>query len=367
MKKIAAIGLILMCFCKFSIAAKNDDRKIIKGTVLNYAVKEGKVSYKLKITVAEWNTEGNIKLQWQTTGGKISKGVCTFPFRSLQFSTSLKTKLKEGNEILTETASRWFIDYDVYDDLHNSAIDSDITIDDDYITFLPDGDNTEHGILYNNVKTNFDAVNASGDNKGAIAKISVIEFTDNIILVDNLESGTFSIHLMTIQTPKSPEEKMAKQLMDAIAPKGKVPLKKMDAVKFAKVKNAYPLLATIENYDGTKGGTIIKPITETYEFRYANHAPNPPSLIDCLTADLKILNNQKEKYNVTDAEAISTKQLPSATAKKLLDVYTKFEYNSIPGYRPWTHWSFVRSLTETQREQLSKELEGYIATYGFSE
>jgi hypothetical protein len=57
----------------------------------------------------------------------------------------------------------------------------------------------------------------------------------------------------------------------------------MEPVKFAKVKSKYPLLATIENYDATKGGTIKKPITETYEYRSGSNSPNPSSLIDCFT------------------------------------------------------------------------------------
>ncbi len=110
--------------------------------------------------------------------------------------------------------------------------------------------------MYNNVKTTVDGVNATGNASDKEVKIGIIEFAENIALVNNFDNGIFSMQLTSIQTPKSLEEKMAKQIMDAMAPKGKVPLKKMDAVKFAKVKAAYPLLATIENYDGTKGGTI---------------------------------------------------------------------------------------------------------------
>jgi len=126
-------------------------------------------------------------------------------------------------------------------------------------------------------------------------------------------------------------------------------------------------LATIENYDATKAGAVKKPITETYEYRYGSNSPNPPSLIDCFTADLKIIYNQRNNFGITDIEAISTKSLPSVAAKKLMDVYLNKDYNSIPGYRPWNNWSFVRDLTESQRTQISRELQGYIAKYGFSE
>jgi len=160
---------------------------------------------------------------------------------------------------------------------------------------------------------------------------------------------------------------MADEIMKALAPKTPVPLKKMDPVKFARVKSSYPLLATIENFDGTNAGKVYKPITETYEFRYGSKSPNPPSLVDCLTADLQILYKQKTNFGITDIESIGSKSLPSATARKILEVYMNYEYNNIPGYRPWTHWRFVKGLTESQREQLAKELEGYIAQYGFTE
>jgi hypothetical protein len=84
-------------------------------------------------------------------------------------------------------------------------------------------------------------------------------------------------------------------------------------------------------------------------------------------ADLKIIYNQATNFGIMDIETVSKKSLPSAAAKKLMDVYLNKDYNSIPGYRPWNHCSFVRSLTDSQRDQLAAELQGFIAEYGFSE
>jgi hypothetical protein len=352
------------------MAAPGDDRKISKGTVLNYTVKEGAVSYKLKATVMEWNEEGNIKLQWQTTGTKVIKGVCTLPYTSLERATEMRIKLKAGNETLTEDAGRWFIGFDTYDYLYNLGIEADLKIDDKDITLYPNEDETEKEILYNNAETEMDYT--EGTNSTAGITMGFIAFDEKIIILSNYVCENYSMNLVSIQTPVpkialKPEEKMAKEILDAMAPKGKVPLKKMEPVKFAKVKSNYPLLATVENYDATKGGAVKKPITETYEFRYGTSSPNPPSLVDCFAADIKIIYNQRSNFGITDIETVSTKTLSLASAKKIIEVYLATDYNKIPGYRPWTHWSFVRSLSEDQRTQLAAELQGYIGEYGFSE
>jgi hypothetical protein len=374
MKTLITFAAALFVFSHFSIAGAADERKISKGSVLNYLVKEGAISYKLKATVMEWNTEGNIKIQWQTTGAKAIKGVSTFPYSSLESATEMKIKLKPGNETLTEDISRWFAAFEVYDYLYNFGTDADLKIDDIDITLYLNEDETEKEILYNNVKT---AMNyAEGENTESGTTIGFIEYTEEIIILDNYVTGSFSMKLVSIQSPLSKnatkpvktEEVIAREILDALAPKGAVPLKKMEPVKFAKVKSNYPLLATVEDFDATKGGTVKKPITETYEYRYGSGSPNPPSLIDCFTADLKIIYNQRTNFGITDiTETISTKSLPSSAAKRIIEVYLAVDYNKIPGYRPWSHWSFVKSLTESQRTQLATELQGYITEYGFNE
>ena len=131
-----------------------------------------------------------------------------------------------------------------------------------------------------------------------------------------------------------------------------MPLKKMEAKKFAEVKAKYPLLATIENFDPTKGGSVKKPITETYEYRYSSGASNPPSLVDCLTGDIKILYNQKSSFGIGRHDRNDRHPESSGhRCKKILLVYTTTDFSKIPGYRPWTHWSFVR-LGDEQRSQL---------------
>jgi len=375
MKKIISISFALFFYCQLAHALPPQDRKINKGTVFNYMVKEGLVTYKVKVTVSEWDEDLNVKLQWQALGAKTLKAETVQPYLSLLYASQLKIQMTAGNETFSNDISRWLVGYDAFDFLYNMDMDLDLKIDDKNMRFTESGNDIKKDILYNNVKTSMNYVQGKTVSSTAPVIIGLIEYADKVILLDNYSNGNFSLQLVSIQNPVAKQvakinklaEDMTQDLLKAMGPKRPVPLKKMEPAKFAKVKKDYPVLASIENYDGTNGGKVKKPITETYEFRYNSSSPNPPSLVDCLTADMQILYNQKAKYGIAATEGLGSKSLPSATAKKILEVYLNYEYNNIPGYRPWTHWRFVKGLTESQRDQLATELEGYISQYGFTE
>src|SRR5258705_7738229 len=362
MKIIATLLLSLLSFSN-NLMAGPHEREMKKGTVLNYTVKEGSVSYKLKATVMVWNPELHVQVQWQTSGAKVIKGLSIFRYASLEYATRIKVKLKAGNEDLT-AAIRWFGSFDIYDNLGNAGIDADVEIDDKKTTLTP-GDETTKEILFNKVKTEMNYAEATANDAGKRIMVGFVEYSQNVILLSNYSNGTFSMNLVSIEAPVSAAEKLAKEILDGLAPKSKVPLKKMEPGRFTKIKSKYPLLATIEDYEPTNGGKIKKPSTKTYEYRYGSSSPNPPSLIDCFTADLKIIFNQSSNFGIYDIGNVEGRSLSSKAAASLMNVYVTKDYNSIPGFRPWTHWSFVRSLTESQRSQLAKEAEGYVAEYGF--
>ncbi len=373
MKKISTIVLVL-CLCShFLYALPPADRKITKGTIFNYNVKEGALAYKVKLTVAAWDEDGDIKLQWQATGAKVMKGVCVQPHNALVYATKMKMQLQNGNENLPEDCSRWFAGYAIYDALYNDESEADVKMDDKAMTLEPNAAIIEKKILYNNAKTAMPFI--AGKIGGSNMSIGFIEYAEKVILLENYSNGNVTVTLVSIEDPEAKAvakqaktlDDMVKELTQSMAPTKPVPLKKMEAAKFAKVKMDYPALAAIENYDGTNSGKVKKPITETYEYRYGSSSPNPPSLVDCLTADLHLLYGQRNKFGITVDEPVTDKSLPSAAAKKLLGIYLTTDFMDIPGYRPWTHWRFVKSLNETQRNQLAIDLEGYIAKYGFTE
>lgn len=47
-----------------------------------------------------------------------------------------------------------------------------------------------------------------------------------------------------------------------------------------------------------------------------------------------------------------------------VNVYLERDWNDLAGYRPWTHWNFIRQLKPPQRDELVKEITGYIKTNG---
>src|SRR4051812_13607149 len=99
MKRIVSIIFILCLFCQLAHAFPPGDRKMVKGTIFNYAVKEGTVSYKVKVTVTEWDEDLNEKLQWEASGGKAFKGSCVQTHSSIIYATKMKVQLQAGDEI----------------------------------------------------------------------------------------------------------------------------------------------------------------------------------------------------------------------------------------------------------------------------
>lgn len=136
----------------------------------------------------------------------------------------------------------------------------------------------------------------------------------------------------------------------------------MPAEKLSRVEKAYPLLASIERYDPTNNGKIKKPFPETYDYRITSGASLPPTLIDCFITDLMMLYKKDGS-----TEALSEKNIPANAAMQAMNVYRAKEASDVIGYRPYTHWSFVRSLTAEQQKTLAGEVSAYAAAYGIEE
>lgn len=61
---------------------------------------------------------------------------------------------------------------------------------------------------------------------------------------------------------------------------------------------------------------------------------------------------------------VTPEQVSEEIIKQAMNVYLTRKWDDIAGYRPWTHWNFIKSLKEPQRDSLAKELVEYISKNG---
>jgi hypothetical protein len=101
---------------------------------------------------------------------------------------------------------------------------------------------------------------------------------------------------------------------------------------------------------------------ETYDHRLDEDVPTPPTLVDTfisdlyqrITIDLRI--SSRRRCNISQGKIMSA-----------LDIYMDRDWAKIAGYRPWTHWNFVRSLDESSRKILGKEVLDYVLKEGIKD
>lgn len=97
---------------------------------------------------------------------------------------------------------------------------------------------------------------------------------------------------------------------------------------------------------------------ETYDYRIGSHRPVPDTLTDVFICDVWQRVDMDLKSKITPEEVYE------GIIKQALDVYLQKKYEDIAGYRPWTHWNFIRSRTQSQRDTLVTEITDYIKRNG---
>lgn len=98
---------------------------------------------------------------------------------------------------------------------------------------------------------------------------------------------------------------------------------------------------------------------ETYDYRVRSGAVNPPTLTDTFIADIWQLLTRRLRPRIVSPTCVSI-----ADVTRVMAIYLSQSWRQIPGYRPWTHWSFVRSLQPHERQALIKEVVAYIYRRG---
>lgn len=97
---------------------------------------------------------------------------------------------------------------------------------------------------------------------------------------------------------------------------------------------------------------------ETYDYRISSHRPVPGTLTDVFICDLW------QRVDMDLKSRISPQEVSEDVIKQTLNVYLQKKYEDIAGYRPWTHWNFIRSLKPSQRDALVVEITDYIRKNG---
>jgi hypothetical protein len=122
------------------------------------------------------------------------------------------------------------------------------------------------------------------------------------------------------------------------------------------------VLQTIETYQAPpfpKSDQINK---ETYDYRKEYGVAVPPTLIDAFVADLWQIMKEDLKINGITIYRVSVDHVIQA-----LNIYLHRDWKNIAGYRPWTHWHFVRSLSPEKRKILAQEVVRYMYDNGVKE
>jgi hypothetical protein len=65
-----------------------------------------------------------------------------------------------------------------------------------------------------------------------------------------------------------------------------------------------------------------------------------------------------------EIRGISPRNARTEAIDSALAFYTTNDWTQLPGFRPWTHWHFVRCLSDEQRHRLSNQVHHYMAGNG---
>ncbi len=101
---------------------------------------------------------------------------------------------------------------------------------------------------------------------------------------------------------------------------------------------------------------------ETYDYRKEYGKTVPPTLTDAFIVDLWQRITKDLAIPEITVSGISEDQVTWA-----MNIYLQRDWRKIAGYRPWTHWNFIRSLDRQQRDRLAKDVAAYLHEQGIKE
>ena len=126
----------------------------------------------------------------------------------------------------------------------------------------------------------------------------------------------------------------------------------------AQSASAVQVLPLIEKYKAPRFPATTYLDRETYDYRIGSHRPVPETLTDVFICDVW------QRVDMDLKSKVSPQDVSEDIIKQALNVYLERKYEDIAGYRPWTHWNFIRSLKQSQREALAREITDYMKKNG---
>lgn len=119
------------------------------------------------------------------------------------------------------------------------------------------------------------------------------------------------------------------------------------------------ILQRIETYQAPPFPQSQYSDRETYDQRIRYGRSVPSSFSATLVADLWLIMTGNLELTGLSPNRVREDQVASA-----INFYLTRNWTNIAGYRPWTHWNFMYSLSAQNRAVLARDVTEYIQTYG---
>lgn len=118
------------------------------------------------------------------------------------------------------------------------------------------------------------------------------------------------------------------------------------------------VLPLIEKYKAPSYPKTLFLDRETYDYRIRHRRPVPATRTDVFICDIW------QRITVDLNLTLDPDEASDEAVRQALGIYLERNWNDIAGYRPWTHWNFIRRLKEPQRNSLAMEVAAYIRKNG---
>jgi hypothetical protein len=126
----------------------------------------------------------------------------------------------------------------------------------------------------------------------------------------------------------------------------------------ALAQNSQGALLRIEKYKAPKYPASLHLDRETYDYRIRDQRPVPATLTDVFICDIW------QRVEMDLKRSLKPEDVTDEIIARALKVYLERHHDNIAGYRPWTHWNFIRKLSEPERQELAAEIVSYIKKNG---